>query len=395
MHTLRDLSAELAELLILSDARLEERKAAEVGTKRTWGKPPKEYQVVKTSNGWERKTGKVRPAGGTVPKSKSAAGKNRKTAPTATSITSIKGNLDKLKTAELFRFQDLARNLIVDCDADGVRKAGAGLRKKIETVQAAITKATAGTGSTEIKSRLATLKRSAQKSITTLDGAEKYALDKISSALKSGSRPIEDGAIRNAEYRKMATSADGILTPNQRFAAKNYSNHTDRILNPLLRKGKGVVDKDYDLYAGQTDHVKDKRNKEQTSKATVGEEIKNLDAAIASYKMPMTAKLYRTMSDEGGRFFGDMKEGSTFTDHGYVSTTTDRNFLNEFYSADPKDRVDLTIVVSKGKSALPMRYMSDYGEEKEILLPRGNKFKISKVIPAQEGRPKQVFAEVV
>jgi GNAT superfamily N-acetyltransferase len=46
------LIAQLAESVYLTD--LFERKAAKVGTKRTWGKPPKEYQVIRIKKGWKR-----------------------------------------------------------------------------------------------------------------------------------------------------------------------------------------------------------------------------------------------------------------------------------------------------------------------------------------------------
>jgi GNAT superfamily N-acetyltransferase len=52
--SLRDLIAYLAEVMEF----ISENRAAEVGTKRTWGKPPEEYQVVKINKGWKRVKGR-------------------------------------------------------------------------------------------------------------------------------------------------------------------------------------------------------------------------------------------------------------------------------------------------------------------------------------------------
>jgi hypothetical protein len=194
----------------------------------------------------------------------------------------------------------------------------------------------------------------------------------------------EGKVLDEREYNLMSQHALDNLTQDQRFAATNYSNHTDRILNPLLRKSKGQFDKNASLYEGSTDLAKaaKKRQKDDDRAVTLGQEIGDLDAAIASYKMPEKTKVFRVFADPTGEITKDFKVGGEFTDNGYVSTTRDKSIANNFYHTlqERTNRVNVVITIPKGKPALPSGGTSDYStDEQEVLLPRGSKFKINRV----------------
>lgn len=205
-----------------------------------------------------------------------------------------------------------------------------------------------------------------------------------------GARTPEQGAFTSNEYRKACSDFVNAINPTQRAAVLNYSDHTDKILNPLLRKSGGTPDLNEMIYNGDTHWLKKRaKNRERAgvkdlseADTSVGEELKNLDSAIAAHKLDRDTLTYRVLSDPGGKITGSLQEGSVFQDHGYVSTTAAYHALNDFASnndMDPTHRVDMHITNKAGQSAAPMARLSNYAHEKEVLLPRGSKFKVTKV----------------
>jgi hypothetical protein len=210
----------------------------------------------------------------------------------------------------------------------------------------------------------------------------------------------EPGALKATEYRLLSEGLSEELTNYQRFALQNYSNHTDKILNPMLRESQGNPDLTTKLYEG--DHAPAevhairelKRDPTHRADPVVGREMQDLDAAIAAHQFDRDVTVYRTMSDPNGQFLGAIEPGATFQDHGYVSTTADRNFLDDFYRGAAEDRVDLIVTLPKGSSGAPMSKMSTFASEKEVLLPRGSRFRVTKIVPARDGAPRQVHVTV-
>lgn len=218
------------------------------------------------------------------------------------------------------------------------------------------------------------------------------------------------------EYHAMTDKFTDGLTQDQKFAVRNYSNHSDKVLNPLLRKSAGNPDKDLDLYTLSRDpsaqqnpdhehssmtsaeYKAKKRDPRQNPDSSVGQELKDLDAAIASHKLDKDITVYRTMADPGGKLLADRKPGDVFTDHGYSSTSVRRSVIESFASLNfkaPEARVDVYVALKKGMTAAPIAQQSEYPHERELLLPRGSSFRITKITPATETTPKQVHVDAI
>jgi hypothetical protein len=214
----------------------------------------------------------------------------------------------------------------------------------------------------------------------------------------------ERGALKSHEYRERADRYPAKLSADQKLAVSNYSDHTDRILNPMLRASKGKPP-DADLYSGSHAPAevhaerlvkrRERRAADRDYQTTVREEVRHLDAAIARHTFDRDVVAYRTMSDPGGKIAGGVKPGSVFRDHGYVSTTSDKNFLKDFATGDKASRVEVRVTIRKGARGAPMARLSTFDNEKEILLPRGSSFRVTKVVAASGDRPKEIHMETV
>lgn len=259
-----------------------------------------------------------------------------------------------------------------------------------------------------------------------LVAAASSAPSRIAEARHEGILPPEKGALKAAEYDHMADKFSAGLSRDQAIAVMAYTAHTDRILNPSLRASGGHVDSTAKLYAGEPERAASRAGLEHDRMFTVAghpsskfdtsshnkdeilvsHEVHNLDSAIKSHKMEKDALVYRTVSDPGGAFTGKLQPGAAFVDHGYVSTSSDRNFINDFYvhsglsvSGKPyanADRVDFHIHLKAGQNAAPIaNEAAGYkGSEREVLLPRSSKFTVTKVVEAGGGRPKEIHMEV-
>lgn len=232
----------------------------------------------------------------------------------------------------------------------------------------------------------------------------------------------ESGALTAGEFRTMSDVYAAKITSEQRVALQNYSDHADHILNPMLRASKGSPDGSTLMYGG--DHAPAQVHAQRAEKAiahqegryagmssqeakpvtgalatrTVSHEMHDLDSAIAAHQMERDTKVYRVMRDDG-KLTGGLQVGSGWSDHAYTSTTADKNVLSQFYSGPKGERVDMHITLKAGSSGAPLSSVSSFKGEREILLPRGAGFRVTKVVPAvghPDGRdytPKQIHLE--
>lgn len=81
--------------------------------------------------------------------------------------------------------------------------------------------------------------------------------------------------------------------------------------------------------------------------------------------------VYRGVSED---FANKLKSGTSFYDKGFVSTTSDKNIAGEFSGSKG---VLMEISVPKGSKAISLAKSSKHPEEKEILLNRNGKYKIT------------------
>lgn len=233
-------------------------------------------------------------------------------------------------------------------------------------------------------------------------------------------------ALKSAEYDSMADEFSKSLTPEHRSALLHYSDGTDGVINRALRRKGGVVNPEARLFADPSlSPEENARNLEKYAglekdrkfifgrggkvdtsgheARTVSDEIGKIDDAIRRSRVNRDAVVYRTINDPGGRITSSLEPGSTFVEHGYASTSANPNFADEFvpqvgHNVQYKlsDRVDFHIKLPAGSHAAPMaNEAAGYKSvEEEMLLPRGTRFRVTKVEPGTNGGPKRVFMEV-
>ena len=109
--------------------------------------------------------------------------------------------------------------------------------------------------------------------------------------------------------------------------------------------------------------------------------VKGIDAAFDASAGALTDMVVaRGISKNGmaailGSVGGKLKVGATIQDKGYVSTTRKASIADSFSG----NGFGLKINVPKGSKILPVKHFSNYPHEDEFILPRGSKFKVTKI----------------
>jgi hypothetical protein len=159
-----------------------------------------------------------------------------------------------------------------------------------------------------------------------------------------------------------ATTGAGVagmdrLSTAERFAVDDYSTTHYSDMNNVAR-GKFVNPK----YQAQIDAAK--------------ERIALVDAAIAKGTLARPATLYRGTNVDvlGGKL---PAVGTTFSDKGFLSTSTSRGVAQSFQSASGGGVV-LRIAAPRGARAVDVSHVSG-GLEHEVLLPRNAKLRVTGV----------------
>lgn len=108
----------------------------------------------------------------------------------------------------------------------------------------------------------------------------------------------------------------------------------------------------------------------------VEQTISNLDYAIERSTVTEPLETWRGASALKPDEF---TVGQTFTDYGFMSTTTDPEIALETFTRPTPDPMLLRVALDKGDSALPIKgdLRNPLVEEKEILLPRGQTFRVT------------------
>lgn len=151
--------------------------------------------------------------------------------------------------------------------------------------------------------------------------------------------------ISKEEHQARAESQLGSLSHDEAKAVNVYQGPAYSVINPELRKTGGT------LAHPELRAIAD-----------------NIDAAIRKHRLPHDQQLFRGMrGDQMFRTLGAMKPGQVFQDHGFVSTSSDAE-VGGF------GQLKMVIAAPKGARGLHMR-----GHEREVLLPRGSRFRIEKI----------------
>lgn len=113
--------------------------------------------------------------------------------------------------------------------------------------------------------------------------------------------------------------------------------------------------------------------------------VDTLDYAIEKSKVPFDISVYRGVryaEDLKNFFTNDAKVGGTWSDPAYLSTSLDKTSFSAFKGAD----VSFKINVPKGSSGAFLNGdLSKYPNEAEMLLPRGTKFRIDRIVKKKYG----------
>jgi hypothetical protein len=127
-------------------------------------------------------------------------------------------------------------------------------------------------------------------------------------------------------------------------------------------------------------------NKELREGKTSDPSIRHIDAAIEKSKIPRGSILYRGMTREAAKkiFGSHVNVGADISDPAYVSTSTSRSIAGMRAIGG----VMLQIETGADAKGLDMAAISRNPAEKEVLLPRGAKLKITGVTaPKSVGDP--------
>ena len=171
--------------------------------------------------------------------------------------------------------------------------------------------------------------------------------------------------------------------------------------HPRAQDSEGrFADVEYYTSSGYSDinnYLRTGAEPEVWTKNEIKEYVKALDTEIGKTSAPRDMVLFRGVT--GVEKFENLKVGQTFTDKGFVSTTTNRGTVTEFMSTASGQRFDsrpvekgfvLEINVPEGEKVFSVRNyfkgVSDrYGpsegilSESEHILPRGLTFKVDSI----------------
>lgn len=180
---------------------------------------------------------------------------------------------------------------------------------------------------------------------------------------------IEDNptnVLADMQSKQMSREQTGKLNNQQKLATKTYTGEAYTEINGGLRSGK--------IPPGH----------QQT--------VKELDSAIGQSTLPENTVLYRGM-EMNSTLRENIKPGATFTDKAYTSTSLDQGNPDRF--AGGENGAVMRVKAPAGQKGLALQSISDYPEEKEVLLPRGTSYKITSVTRDPSTGRTYIDAEII
>lgn len=166
------------------------------------------------------------------------------------------------------------------------------------------------------------------------------------------------------EWKALSSKFAGRLTDDEKTALKGYSQYEYQQINAYLRTGSvtGIP---------------------LASEAKASALAAAMDSAIAKGSLPTETVLSRGAgSDKVDPAL--LKEGSTFTDKGFVSTSAKESFAASWAHATGGNKAVLFKITAP--AGTPVAYMGKMApsyeqKERELVLPRGSTFTVDKVTP--------------
>jgi hypothetical protein len=215
------------------------------------------------------------------------------------------------------------------------------------------------------------------------DAAEAFGPDVVQSWQAGEISPIEimsnidenlpestDTSLLKAEHLDHAFAEQKLSTPEQVSAMNSYAHEGYTAINRALR-ARGGLKGELDAYG------------QPILSPGLRAQIDAIDEAIAQNKTSAEVIAFRGLNGETKTAMGDgrvipikdMKIGDVMEDSAYSSTSVDQRTALGF--SDSRHMLRLTI--PEGSHAFRVRSRGQYGDEAEVLLPRGTKFEITAI----------------
>jgi SPP1 gp7 family putative phage head morphogenesis protein len=154
--------------------------------------------------------------------------------------------------------------------------------------------------------------------------------------------------LSRAQFGNLRERFSGDISSKERSAALAYSGSSYREINSTLRASKGAQ-----VASSHRDTVE------------------HLDAAIARTRMVQDTRVFRGCGGaEAAAYFRQFTPGDIFQEHGYTSTS-----FNYEASLKTSTRLEITVPKNGLGAAIPSHFQS----EDELLLPRGQKFRVDRL----------------
>ncbi len=165
-----------------------------------------------------------------------------------------------------------------------------------------------------------------------------------------------------------AKSLKGTATAQHKVAVRRYTTSEYRQVNARLRKTGMGHNADQPLTAQH--------------KASAKEITEGLDSFFDNVSLAEGLVAYRGLGGEGWRKMMDanMKPGKVFTDLGFVSTSMNQRFSQDWVNQHAGGGL-IAIRIPKGMKAIPLGTRSSLPRENELLIARGAKFRVIKFSP--------------
>ena len=185
----------------------------------------------------------------------------------------------------------------------------------------------------------------------------------------SSGKPDLDAEI-NEDSSKEAQKWANSLSEAEKHAIANYTVNSDGVNDGL----RGIKPNTKGMEPEQkADYLKSYKNAQS--------EAKFIDSAIAKGTLSKPATLYRGADATG------MKVGQTITEKGYLSTSREPTVAEEFVGSSEGTAKSAIMVIKapKGMNVGHMEALSVVPDEREVLFPRGTKYKVDKINNSYEG----------
>ena len=104
----------------------------------------------------------------------------------------------------------------------------------------------------------------------------------------------------------------------------------------------------------------------------------DITAAINKSELTSNAEVYRGVTGKHAGAIKSMSPGDTMVDHGFMSTSSSRSAAAKFGLEGGESSTVMRVRVPAGTKAVPMsKYKAGLGSERELLLQRGTKMRMT------------------